>query len=121
MLLIDDVQMNVQICVVAGAALLSPLGAAAAPAGTRYWQAPVQDIATVQAVQRALRAEGYDTGPTDGTLNAKTVQALRQAQEKRGLEPTGKVDRLTAAALGVNPETARSRPDAGFVVHSPGG
>lgn len=80
---------------------------------------PVQDIATVQAVQRALRAEGYDLGPTDGTLNAKTVQALKRAQQERGLEPTGKLDRRTAAALGVNPESARSRPDAGFIVRPP--
>jgi peptidoglycan hydrolase-like protein with peptidoglycan-binding domain len=120
--------MNFRICVAAGAALLAPLPAIGTGsfntnrvADARGWRTPLQDIATVQAVQRALRAEGYDPGPADGTLNAKTVQALKQAQQARELEPTGQVDRRTAAALGVNPGSARSRPDTGFVLRPRGG
>src|SRR5213078_3467778 len=48
-----------------------------------FWQAPVTDIPTVLAVQRKLRAEGYDPGPADGTVNAKTVQAVKDAQKDR--------------------------------------
>jgi hypothetical protein len=115
--------MNFRICVAAGAALLTPLPAVGAGAlnsnrlaDARGWRTPLQDIATVQAVQRALRAEGYDPGPADGTLNAKTVQALKQAQRERDLEPTGQVDRRTATALGVNPGSPHLAPDTGFVM-----
>lgn len=120
--------MNFRIYVAAGAALLAPLPATGIGslnsnrlADARNWRTPLQDIATVQAVQRALRADGYDTGPADGTLNAQTVQALKQAQRDRGLEPTGQVDRRTAAALGVDPASAHSRPDTGFVLRPRGG
>jgi peptidoglycan hydrolase-like protein with peptidoglycan-binding domain len=69
-----------------------------------YWEAPVRDPLTVAAAERALRAEGYDAGPADGTLDARSVQALKQAQKDRELEPTGTLDRRTAAALGIDVE-----------------
>jgi peptidoglycan hydrolase-like protein with peptidoglycan-binding domain len=67
-----------------------------------YWQAPVRDAGTIETARRALRAEGYDAGPDDGTLNAKAVEAVKQAQRDRELEPTGRLDRRTVAALGID-------------------
>lgn len=58
------------------------------------------------AVQEALRADGYARGPADGTLNRNTVRALKQAQQNRELEPAGRLDRRTVAALGVDIEGA---------------
>jgi peptidoglycan hydrolase-like protein with peptidoglycan-binding domain len=120
--------MNFRICVATSAALLAPLPATGIGslnsnrlADARGWRTPLQDIPTVLAVQRALRADGYDPGPSDGTLNAKTVQALKQAQKDRELEPTGQVDRRTAAALGINPGNVRTRPDTGLVLPPRGG
>jgi peptidoglycan hydrolase-like protein with peptidoglycan-binding domain len=86
------------------ACIATAFPASAFPASDRFWRAPVEDLSTVQAVQRVLREQGYDPGPADGTLSAKTVQAVKQAQAERGLAPTGRLDRRTVAALGVNPQ-----------------
>ena len=55
--------------------------AAASSAGIPDWQTLVDDAATIETGQRALRAAGYDAGPADGTLNARTVAAVKQAQK----------------------------------------
>ena len=82
----------------------STFSPSAFPASERFWRAPVEDLPTVQAVQRVLREQGYEPGPADGTLSAKTMRAVKQAQEDRGLPATGRLDRRTVAALGVNPQ-----------------
>jgi len=79
-------------------------GAASSSADNPYWRTLVDDAATIETGQRALRAAGYDAGPADGTLNARTVAAVKQAQKDRELEPTGELDRRTLAALGVDVE-----------------
>ena len=78
--------------------------AASSSADTPYWRTLVDDAATIATGQRALRAAGYDAGPADGTLNARTVAAVKQAQKDRELEPTGELDRRTLAALGIDVE-----------------
>jgi peptidoglycan hydrolase-like protein with peptidoglycan-binding domain len=60
----------------------------------------------VRTVQQTLRAEGYDPGPANGELGPKTEAALKQAQKDRELEPTGRLDRRTIAALGIDTESA---------------
>lgn len=62
------------------ALLLLLYSATAAGAGIGYWHTPVGDGGTIAAVQ----------------------EALRQARKDRELEPTGRLDRRTAAALGVD-------------------
>jgi peptidoglycan hydrolase-like protein with peptidoglycan-binding domain len=79
----------------------SAVGATAA-----YWDQPVHDRNTVAAVQQTLHAEGYDPGPVNGRLGPQTVQAVKQAQEDRELEPTGRLDRRTIAAFGIDAESA---------------
>lgn len=37
-------------------------------------------------------------------LKPETVQAVKQAQQDRELEPTGRLDRRTVAALGIDVE-----------------
>jgi hypothetical protein len=70
------------------------------------WDEVVQDRATVAKVQQTLRAEGYDPGPANGELGPRTEQAVKQAQKDRELEPTGRLDRRTIAALGIDTESA---------------
>jgi peptidoglycan hydrolase-like protein with peptidoglycan-binding domain len=70
------------------------------------WDELVQDRDTVAAVQQTLRAEGYDPGPASGEIGPKTVEAVKQAQKDRELEPTGRLDRRTIAALGIDTESA---------------
>ncbi len=55
---------------------------------------------TVQAIQTALAARGYDPGPVDGKLGAQTLQALQVFQANQGL-PQGAVSVEAAEALGV--------------------
>jgi peptidoglycan hydrolase-like protein with peptidoglycan-binding domain len=70
------------------------------------WDELVQDPGTVRTVQQTLRAEGYDPGPANGELGPKTEAAVKQAQKDRELEPTGRLDRRTVAALGIDTESA---------------
>lgn len=55
----------------------------------------------VRQLQRALRSKGFDAGPADGVLGARTRQALRDFQSKREMQVTGEPDSNTLAALGL--------------------
>jgi peptidoglycan hydrolase-like protein with peptidoglycan-binding domain len=85
-------------------ALLLAAAFPATAAEVDYWDAAVREEQSIVAAQRALAAEGHDTGPANGTLNVQTAQALSAAQKDRELEPTGQLDRRTLAALGIDVE-----------------
>jgi peptidoglycan hydrolase-like protein with peptidoglycan-binding domain len=55
----------------------------------------------VEAIQTALKDKGYDPGPVDGRMGAKTRAALRAYQKKEGLAVTGNADAKTLAGLKV--------------------
>ena len=61
------------------------------------------DVTTVviRQVQDALRAKGYDPGPTDNVIGVRTKAALTKFQRDNGL-PVGQLDFQTLKALGVN-------------------
>src|SRR5919108_279978 len=54
----------------------------------------------IKSAQRALRAQGLNPG-TDGQLDTKTQQALRDFQKSNNLPATGVLDEKTAQKLGV--------------------
>ena len=54
---------------------------------------------TAMAWQAALEAHGFSPGRVDGRVGPKTVRALRAFQIAAGLEPSGKFDAPTFAAL----------------------
>jgi peptidoglycan hydrolase-like protein with peptidoglycan-binding domain len=54
----------------------------------------------VRRAQERLAAAGFDPGPVDGVVGARTRAALRAFQEARGLDPTGEPDGSTLAELG---------------------
>jgi peptidoglycan hydrolase-like protein with peptidoglycan-binding domain len=62
----------------------------------------------LKLVQERLKAEGVYAGPVDGELNAQTVAALRQYQQKQGLPVSGAADEETlkqlAASLPTSPQ-----------------
>lgn len=87
------------IAIVATIVLFASADAMAADAA--YWDQSVRDPGTVALVQQTLRAEGYDPGPVNGRLGPQTVEAVKQAQKDRELEATGRLDRRTIAALGI--------------------
>ncbi len=52
-------------------------------------QAPAAQGYNVTVIQAALAAKGYDPGPIDGQMGAKTREAIRQYQAATGFEVTG--------------------------------
>ncbi len=54
---------------------------------------------TVLQVQKQLQAAGYDCGPADGLMGAKTRGALQQFQKDHGLNASGKTDEATLKKL----------------------
>jgi peptidoglycan hydrolase-like protein with peptidoglycan-binding domain len=57
--------------------------------------------ATVRQVQQALHQRGYYAGPADGIMGPGTQTALRNFQISENLEVTGRINRQTLTALGV--------------------
>jgi peptidoglycan hydrolase-like protein with peptidoglycan-binding domain len=52
-------------------------------------------------VKEALKAEGFNPGPMNGTMDSQTQQALRRFQEHNNLAITGAPDQQTVGKLGV--------------------
>ncbi len=57
------------------------------------------DLQTVQGVQRALLALGFDPGPVDGIVGPQTREAVKAFQDSVGLTADGLVGPQTRAAL----------------------
>lgn len=62
---------------------------------------PQLDRQTIMDLQTALQAEGLYRGSVDGVAGEKTQQALRQYQQARQLEATGRLDEETQRQLGI--------------------
>ncbi|MBJ3764102.1 peptidoglycan-binding protein [Maribius pontilimi] len=54
---------------------------------------------TRRAVEQRLAAEGYDTGPVDGTFDGQTRQAIRRYQQSAQLPATGYLNQITVVRL----------------------
>lgn len=71
--------------------------------------------ARVRMAQQALQEKGYNPGPIDGVMGAKTRAALKEFQRKEGLEANGRLDMTTMSRLGMETrtsETPSSEPSA---------
>jgi peptidoglycan hydrolase-like protein with peptidoglycan-binding domain len=75
--------------------------AAAGIASAAAADAPFVDSKTVLQVQKTLSDRGFRTGGIDGRMGPQTQAALVNFQRAEKLQPTGKLDRQTLAALGV--------------------
>ena len=71
------------------------------PAGQK---APTAD--RVREIQTALQREGATNAEPNGKWDDATVEAMRKYQEKKGLNPTGKIDASTLNKLGLGSDTA---------------
>lgn len=67
------------------------------------------DSATIRNVQRELTKAGYDAGPADGRMGAKTRSALADYQRSKGITAKG-LDGPTLTALGVSASSGGSSP-----------
>lgn len=65
----------------------------------------------VRQIQQALSKKGMKVG-VDGKWGPRTEAALRQFQQKQGIQPTGQPDSQTLTALGVTgaPPEGRQQP-----------
>jgi peptidoglycan hydrolase-like protein with peptidoglycan-binding domain len=63
--------------------------------------APFVDSQTVRQAQKTLNDRGLRTGGVDGKMGPQTQAALVNFQRAEKLQPTGKLDRQTLAALGL--------------------
>jgi peptidoglycan hydrolase-like protein with peptidoglycan-binding domain len=68
---------------------------------------------TTRQVQSALNSRGYDVGPVDGVMGARTTRAVREFQRSNNMQATGRVDQATLAALNVSGGQADSRGTRG--------
>ncbi len=75
----------------------------------------------IKEVQEALKDKGYDPGPIDGVMGAKTKEALKSFQSASNLSAMGTLNARTAEKLGVQcggssatgPGSAGARSSAG--------
>jgi hypothetical protein len=62
---------------------------------------PDLDRKKIRRAQNALRAKGFDPGPLNGVVGAKTKIAIQKFQDRFGIKATGTIDNQTLFALGV--------------------
>jgi peptidoglycan hydrolase-like protein with peptidoglycan-binding domain len=55
----------------------------------------------IRLVQEKLKEAGFDPGPADGVMGAKTRDALQKYQASHGLSKTGTLDDKTLGSLGI--------------------
>jgi peptidoglycan hydrolase-like protein with peptidoglycan-binding domain len=76
---------------------------------------PTLDQDKIRQVQLGLRDKGFDPGPIDGVAGVRTKEAVRNFQDRYGMQASGEIDNQTLYALG-KPELAEqpsSEPDHG--------
>lgn len=56
----------------------------------------------IRQVQQALQKDGFDSGRVDGRWGPETQSAVKQFQQSKQMQPTGKLDEKTVADLGLD-------------------
>lgn len=86
--------------------------AAAWVASASAADAPYVDSRTVRQAQKTLNDRGFRTGGVDGRMGPQTQAALVNFQRAEKLQPTGKLDRQTLSALGIQKSGAAAGSSA---------
>ena len=66
---------------------------------TRYYARSGSSLES--SVQRALRREGYYSGPVDGDIGPRSRAAIRDYQADHGLSASGRIDSRLLRSLGI--------------------
>ena len=74
----------------------------AAQTESRQPSRPPSRGSPIRQAQERLDEKGFDPGPINGQMGAKTQDALRQFQRAQGLSPTGELGERTRKALGMD-------------------
>lgn len=78
---------------------------ASAQANADEWLASTPELRAcstddgIRKAQEVLARKGFDVGPIDGVMGARTSAALRSFQQQSGLPPSGQLDAETRRAL----------------------
>ncbi len=59
-------------------------------------------MTNVKQAQQALKDKGYDPGPIDGVMGARTKEAIKSFQNASSLQVTGTLDAQTSQQLGIS-------------------
>ena len=70
-----------------------------APGGMMHGQG--HGASTVRSVQQSLQDKGFDVGPIDGVMGPRTQSALREFQQRQGIQGAGQLNQETMSALEV--------------------
>jgi peptidoglycan hydrolase-like protein with peptidoglycan-binding domain len=91
----------------AGITALSFSQFAIAGGGSAHQQsaAPGVEQSTIRQAQEKLSGKGHDVS-ADGVLGPKTQTAVKEFQQKEGIQASGQLDQETLAALGVSEGSA---------------
>ena len=73
----------------------------------------------VKEVQQKLDELGFEPGPIDGYWGKRTADAIKAYQRSQGFAETGKLDKKTAMALGVEIFTLRKSKAPNTLVEAP--
>jgi peptidoglycan hydrolase-like protein with peptidoglycan-binding domain len=68
------------------------------------------DAGTVREVQQVLRDRGFRVG-VDGIMGPRTQAAVRQFQKSENLDPSGRLNRQTLVALGVQESASAGKTE----------
>jgi hypothetical protein len=78
-----------------------PLPKGSPHAGTVEMGAGQNSMTHVKQAQQALKEKGYDPGPIDGVMGARTKEAIKSFQNASNLQATGSLDAETSEKLGI--------------------
>ena len=81
------------------AATAEPTVGSQLPTEQRAATVPQTAPMTIAEAQKRLATLGYDPGPADGKLGARTVSALQKFQRDRGISVSGRLDSATENEL----------------------
>jgi peptidoglycan hydrolase-like protein with peptidoglycan-binding domain len=110
--------MRTMILAAAAAALLSLSGGAFAAndaansTANQNAMSGTSDRNTIMQVQQKLKSDGTYNGKVDGVDSAEMQAALKQYQQKNGLEATGRLDQKTEKKLGISESSGSTTPPA---------
>jgi hypothetical protein len=97
----------------AGSNATAPRANTAVPQQQQSSSPPVRlGRSQIRQLQRTLSRQGFDIGPADGILGARTRQGIREFQSRRGMQVTGDLDGSTLAALGLRIPSETRHPRA---------
>jgi putative peptidoglycan binding protein len=76
--------------------------------GTVEMGARHNSMDNVKQAQQALKEKGYDPGPIDGVMGARTKEAIKSFQNASNLQVTGTLDSKTSQELGISSGSSSS-------------